>query len=259
MVVKIEKMTRLEKPVVVRNMQKYNERFPEENTHLNLQARNRCGVISFCKSSADKLRKTCSAEELPTGEGFAWGQQGHHFESELFFKKRLAGIESRRSSGNSMPDLPEECESDAETDNESTGYDYIRCINCSRSNSTNSLDISSSDPHLHLQIINYCYKCKHLKNPHLPAFYEGRRSSWTAGDVSGASSCYSPRRSRKSSLTDSCDLPSISEPLFDDEVNDTKELQLSVEQEVDKLTKFNASTPRRKRRSPLLTLRETNI
>lgn len=294
-------MTKLESissPNSVKNMQKYNERFPsDENINSPLFTRKRFGILAAppfptapppsCTatrmdgSSGGELRKTCSAEDLPTTTTAerrnTWSQggghgHGHPFENEIFFRKRLLTaaasgmMESRRSRGNSVPDIIEECESDEETDNDSTtDYDYIRCINCSRSNSTNSLDTTSSDPHLP-QIINFCYKCKHLKTPHLPAFHEERRSSWTAGDLAIGGGCYSPRWSRKSSLTDSCELlPMISEPSFDDDTNDTKELQLRVKEEVDKLTKFNTnsiSISRRKRSPLLLTLcelRETNI
>jgi len=150
--------------------------------------------------------------------------------------------ESRRSSGaSSIPEVIEECESDEEIDgttsNGNESIDYIRCINCSRSNSIDSIDRLKLDSHQPQQITNYCHNCRHLNhNPHLPAFYEGRRSSWTAGEKY----CYSPRNSRKSSLASSTsELPSIFEPSFDDETDDTIELQLSVKQEVDKLLKLN--------------------
>ena len=153
-----------------------------------------------------------------------------------------AFCESRRSSGaSSIPEVIEECESDEEMDsaasNGNESIDYIRCINCSRSKSIDSIDQLKLDSLQPLQITNYCHNCRHLNhNPHLPAFYEGRRSSWTAGEKF----CHSPRNSRKSSLASSTsELPSIFEPSFDDEVDDTIELQLSVKQEVDKLLKLN--------------------
>ena len=155
----------------------------------------------------------------------------------------LPGCDSRRSSGSSsIPEVIEECDSDEElnddfVDGDSIANDYIRCINCSRSKSTDSIDKlkTGSTPSL----INYCHKCRHLNhNPHLPAFYEGRRSSWTAG----VNYLNSPRNSRKSSLASSAsELPIISEPSFDEETNDTIELQISVKQEVDKLLKLNNS------------------
>lgn len=155
----------------------------------------------------------------------------------------LPGCDSRRSSGSSsIPEVIEECDSDEElnddfADGDTIENDYLRCINCSRSKSTESIDKlkTGSTPSL----INYCHKCRHLNhNPHLPAFYEGRRSSWTAG----VNYLNSPRSSRKSSLASSAsELPIISEPSFDEETNDTIELQLSVKQEVDKLLKMNNS------------------
>ena len=155
----------------------------------------------------------------------------------------LPGCDSRRSSGSSsIPEVIEECDSDEEinddfTEDSSIENDYLRCINCSRSQSTDSIDQlkTGSTPNL----INYCYKCRHLNhNPHLPAFYEGRRSSWTAG----VNYLNSPRNSRKSSLASSAsELPIICEPSFDEETNDTIELQMSVKQEVDKLIKLNNS------------------
>lgn len=158
-----------------------------------------------------------------------------------------SACDSRRSSGsNGIPEVITECDSDEEYEDNNksidndAGFDYIRCINCSRSNNINKSK-STSELHIHQQIINYCYNCRHLNsNPHLPAFYEGRRSSWTAGESLGPVN--SPRNSRRSSLvtSNSCtELPIISEPSFDDETNDTAELKLKVEQEVVKLTKLN--------------------
>ena len=152
------------------------------------------------------------------------------------------GCDSRRSSGaSSIPEVIEECESEDEIDNEVSNdskdsIDYIRCINCSRSKSTDSIDKLKLDQPQQT-IINYCYHCRHLmNNTQLPAFYEGRRSSWTAGEKLFPS----PRNSRRSSLASSAsELPIISEPSFDEETNDTLELQLSVKQEVDKLLKRN--------------------
>ena len=168
------------------------------------------------------------------------------------------GSDSRRSSGSSsIPEVIEECDSDEELNDDETedsiSNDYIRCINCSRSKSTDSIDqMKNTIP----SIINYCYKCRHLNhNPHLPAFYEGRRSSWTAG----VNYLNSPRNSRKSSLASSAsELPIICEPSFDDETNDTIELQMSVKQEVDKLTKLNNSKNQTNNNLPVRNINDIN-
>uniref|UniRef100_A0A7M5TY92 Uncharacterized protein n=1 Tax=Clytia hemisphaerica TaxID=252671 RepID=A0A7M5TY92_9CNID len=207
-----------------------------ENEEIHIFNDSRCGLEAFQNRSHNSLDSRLS--EIPTSRG----------SPVVGLKKRVenfpysGGCDSRRSSGaSSIPEVIEECESEDEIDNEASNdskdsIDYIRCINCSRSKSTDSIDKLKLDQPQQT-IINYCYNCRHLmNNTQLPAFYEGRRSSWTAGEKLFPS----PRNSRRSSLASSAsELPIISEPSFDEETNDTLELQLSVKQEVEKLLKRN--------------------
>lgn len=175
---------------------------------------------------------------------------------------------SRRSSATSIAEIIEECPSDDEEDVDNSNNDYMQCINCSMNNSNGPLDNNNnnnnnknsknihtnkdknnrnkSEKENNSQMMSSCYRCRHLINKTLlltPIFNDYRRSSLTLS--SDGSACSSPRRSRRSSLTDGIDLPVISEPSFDDDTNDTKELKMLVEQEVHKLLGFSRTPERR--------------
>lgn len=150
----------------------------------------------------------------------------HQFElkgSLILFQRRYSG-DSRRSSIASVPEVIEECSSSEEINQEPTQKtDYMHCVNCSRTSSTDSLE--SSETHN----IQYCYNCKHLyqtKNTFAATSKDVRRSSW-GGEISRVPS---PRRSRRSSLTDSTDLPIITEPFVDEDIEGITSTQISIKQ-----------------------------
>lgn len=191
-----------------------------EETFAKLNAENRVG---------HKVRRRHS---WSVGTENARNRNIENNRTNLILQRKISG-ESRRSSVASVPEVIEECSSDEEMSHESTeDYDYMHCLNCSRSSSTSSLE--NAETHN----IQYCYKCKHLyqaKSNFASTYKEGRRSSW-GGESTQTSS---PRRSRRSSLTDSTDLPIIAEPFADEETNDTADLKKLVELDINKLLKFN--------------------
>lgn len=154
-------------------------------------------------------------------------------------------LDRRRSSASSAQDVIEELpDEEIEEEDSSTSFDYMKCKNCSQDGNTEPSDILQDD-------INFCFNCKHLyQNKNIfnssLAFDTGRRSSWAPGDK------IKREIYRQSSCRGSLDLPSISEPIMDEnspdeDDEDEKEMQKRVQKEVEKLIKFKSNNLERRK------------
>ena len=177
--------------------------------------------------------------------------------------RKISHDSSRLSSSHSIPEVIEECSTDdevkstmnsmdsgfdsSETSLSSSGTDnieneFLRCRNCFQKDRTVLIVKSDNYP--------YCKKCRDLlrnKNKYgnmIPFSLEDLRKASSASpcDLAPLSSS-PPRRCRKASVPElTTDLPCIEEPSAGEEGTDTKELQLIVEREVNKLLNFGTST-----------------
>uniref|UniRef100_A0A7M5V596 Uncharacterized protein n=1 Tax=Clytia hemisphaerica TaxID=252671 RepID=A0A7M5V596_9CNID len=144
------------------------------------------------------------------------------------------------SSSHSIPEIIEECSGDDESirpEPEFKQTEYMRCRNCFQKDKTVLIVKTDKYP--------YCKKCRDLlrnKNKYgtmIPLMNTEVKKFGPVSGCGGDSASISPsRRSRKSSLPETIDLPCIEEPSTGEEGADTKELQLIVEREVNKLLNF---------------------
>lgn len=160
--------------------------------------------------------------------------------TEMCRPRRKSSHDSRMGSSiASIPDIIEECSSDDE--HASPGQDELgkkgnelRCRNCFQRDKTVLIVKTDKYP--------YCEKCRDLlrnKNKYgnmMPVTGVVSRKTNSIDCLSTPS----PRRTRKTSLPESLDLPRIEEPLCGEEASDTIEMQLIVEKEVHNLIRFGS-------------------
>lgn len=238
--------------VFFRNEKKFTENFPGDIEHDRLRDRffssltevfqpqkNICWEESEITKPQKKPTLPARRHSWSSGSGSRVNISDSHRQHTN--SNRKLSQESRKSSTASIPEKIEECSSDDEHLEEesyqickNTG---LRCGNCFQIDSSVKAGTKQNDKNL------YCKRCTDLFNSkhgnlhlvHYPVNIHDLRQNLNIETPHS-------RRMRKSSLPETNDLPSIVEPKYDEETNDTEEMQMIVEKEVNKLLNFNKGT-----------------
>jgi len=207
-------------------------------------ARARCWAAEAPTESLDERQKRNSEPFRRHSWSFGINNCGIVDGKDLNRPSRKLSQDSRHgSSSHSIPEIIEECGSDdefmdTEVDSDKS-EENLRCRNCFQKDKT--VLVVKSDKYA------YCGKCRDMlrnKNKYgtmIPFLSVSKEIGGKINSFHELLSTSPPRRSRKTSLPDTVDLPRIEEPVTGEEGTDTKELQLIVEKEVHKLLNFGSS------------------